>query len=356
MQNILNGEDYFRKKKEFTLYLLSVLIFMIHISSIAQYTPSGSMISVLNEKVAFFLKESFHRFAIPMFFIVSGVAFFKGYTEKQYPAKLKATVFSMVIPYLLWNVIWVLFELICSHPYISQFFIARVPFELTPENVLLGVFFNQYNGSFWFIFDLIVFAAAAPLLYQVIRNKYVGIVTILVLIVASRFGIHLPSAVFYSINSIIYYLIGGLIGIHMFHLVARKSGKAVRIVSIVGFVLYVILKNLFFAEPYQEKAVVDVIVFCLCSFFVWNILDMFMDKFQLKKRHSRALAVLTMHINVSAVIAKLIYLCLPKTEWLAIPNFVATFVLSLAFINLFCWFLERFLPTVSGLLQGRRDT
>lgn len=352
MQSNPTGETYFLKKREYALYLISVLIFLIHMSPIAQYADTGDLISVINQKTAFFLKESFTRFAIPMFFMVSGVTFFKDYDNKNYFQKLKICFLTLVVPYLIWNAVWTVFEIVCSYTFISNFYVGRVPMELTVENVLQGLFHHKYNGTFWFIFDVIVFTAAAPLLHLVIRNKYVGIAAILALMIASRFGIHLPTAVFYSVNSIIYYLLGGIIGIHFFELLCKKSGKAVQWASVIYFSLYVGAKNLFAANAYMEKPIVDVIVFVLCAWAVWNMLDLFIDKITLKPIHSRSLVILTMHINVSAVITKLIYLALPKTPWLAIPNFIATFLLSIVAMNLFCVALERFAPKLSPLFTG----
>jgi surface polysaccharide O-acyltransferase-like enzyme len=67
--------DYFWKKREFVYFILSVLVFLIHISSFAQYPVSEGIISSINTKVAFFFKESITRFAVPMYFILSGMLF-----------------------------------------------------------------------------------------------------------------------------------------------------------------------------------------------------------------------------------------------------------------------------------------
>lgn len=79
---------------------MSILVFFIHISSIAQYTNSGSFISVINQNFAFFFKESITSFAVPMFFILSGISFFKDYDNKKYYNKMKSRVFTLIIPYL----------------------------------------------------------------------------------------------------------------------------------------------------------------------------------------------------------------------------------------------------------------
>ena len=61
-----------------------------------------------------------------------------------------------------------------------------------------------------------------------------------------------------------------------------------------------------------------------------------------------------MHMNISAIITKLIALCLPRTPWMAIPNFIITVILTLIVINVVCVLLERFLPHVNAVLMGNR--
>ena len=84
-----NNETLFWKKKEFISFLLSILVFFIH-SYFAQEITNNSFISVVNHKVSYFLSCSITRFAVPMFFMMSGITFFKDYNNKKYLAKINA--------------------------------------------------------------------------------------------------------------------------------------------------------------------------------------------------------------------------------------------------------------------------
>ena len=61
-----------------------------------------------------------------------------------------------------------------------------------------------------------------------------------------------------------------------------------------------------------------------------------------------------MHGNVGACITKLLYLVLPKSEYLAPVNFVLSVVLTLLFIKGFCMFTRRFMPRLHEMLMGSR--
>ena len=167
------SDALFWKKKEFISFLLSILVFFIH-SYFAQDIVSDSFISVVNHKVSYFFSCSITRFAVPMFFMMSGVTFFKDYNNKKYWAKIKSRLFTLVIPYLLWNTIWMLWEIFTSYSFVANFSTDSKPYPLTLTNMLKGVFFYDCNIPFWFVFDLIIFSIAAPIVFLIIKSKYVG--------------------------------------------------------------------------------------------------------------------------------------------------------------------------------------
>ena len=343
----LKGEKLFWNKKEFISFILSVLVFLIHISSINQYTSSGGFITTLNSNFAFFFKESITCFAVPMFFVLSGISFFKDYANKKYLDKIKSRVFTLIIPFLLWNTIWMFFNIFCT-AFLSEYFTGRESFTISFINILKGIFLYGCNLPFWFMFHLIILSFCAPLVYLLIRNKYIGILTVILFVMLKSFGPQIP-------NSLIFYLIGAIIGKHFFEYTTRKSTKTIQCLSILFLVTYVILKNIF-RESINKTGItgLDIIIFLFAAFALWNIADLFIDKISPKAIYSRSFAIYALHVNVSAIIAELLFLGLPKNEWFAIPNFILTFIFTLLSINLICALIERFFPKTCALLFGNR--
>lgn len=352
---ILSDKNLFWKKKEFISFILSVLVLFIHNSSFAQYgNYSNGFVSVLNDRLSFFFEESITRFAVPMFFIFSGIAFFQGYENNKYFRKIKSRAFTLIIPYLLWNVIGMIFSIVCSYTFVSQYFVGRQIFTLTLTNVLKSIFFYGCNMPFWFVFNLIIFTLAAPIVHLIVRNKYIGFASIITLTILANFDIGIPKSIFYSQTSIIYFLIGAIIGEHYFDLASKKSTKTMRWFSIIFLFVYIVLKNIFASQTYPLENILRIIVFTLSAFSVWNITDIFIHKIKTKKLYSRSFAIYAMHVNIAAIITKLIFICLPKNGWLALPNFILTVVLTLISINLICYFLEKFTPKIYSILMGNR--
>ena len=343
----------FWKKKEFISFLLSILIFFIH-SYFAQDITSDSLISIVNHKVSYFFSRSITRFAVPMFFMLSGISFFKDYSNQKYLKKIKSRLFTLVIPYLLWNTIWLLWELFTSYSFLAKFSTASEQYPITLISILKAVFFYECNIPFWFIFDLIVFSFAAPLVFLLIRNKYVAISSVIVLSIVSLFGIHLPMSVFYYPMALVFYLMGGIIGYHFFDFASRKSSKPVQTASLVYLVAYILAKNIAPQEIHIDNYLMQTVVYTLAAVSLWNIVDMFIEQIKPRAIYRRSFAVYAMHLPIAIVMLKVMDFCLPQNEWLEIPKFIVMVVITLVIINIACAILEKFAPKVYATLMGNR--
>ena len=349
----VESDKLFWKKKEFISFLLCILVFFIH-ANFAKEITSDRFVSVLNYKVSYFFANSITRFAVPMFFTISGITFFKDYDNKKYLGKVKSRVFTLIIPYLLWNTIWMLWEIFTSHSFLAKFSENNTPYPLNLSSILKGIFFYGCNVPFWFIFDLIIFSLAAPILFLLIKNKYVGIISVVILTALAFFGIYLPESVFYYPTAIIFYIAGGIIGHHFFGYACKSSSKPLRIFSLVFLVAYVLAKNIAPIHIHIDNYFVQTVIFSLAAFSLWNVTDIFIERVKLKPFHRRSFAVYAMHLPIMIVILKILSFCTPKNEWLEIPKFVIIIVLTLVIINLVCAFLEKFAPRVNAVLMGNR--
>lgn len=349
----MKNDSLFWKKKEFISFLLSILVFFIH-SYFAQEITYNSFISVVNHKVSYFFSCSITRFAVPMFFMMSGITFFKDYNNKKYFSKIKSRLFTLVIPYLLWNTIWMLWEIFTSYSFIAKFSTNSVPYPLTLTSILKGIFFYGCNIPFWFVFDLILFSFAAPLVFLIIKNKYFGVGSVICLSIVSLFGLHLPMDVFYYPMAIVFYLIGAIIGYHFFGFVSQKSSKPLQIASVIFLAAYILAKNIAPQEIHIDNYLTQTIVYTLAAFSLWNIADIFIERIKPRAIYRRSFAIYAMHLNVAIVILKILAFCTPQNEWLEIPKFIIMVVSTLIIVNLVCAFLEKFAPKVYATLMGNR--
>ena len=345
----------FWKKKAAATFLMSVLIFFIHLSSFYNYPDTGSLMSRINGILAITFQMGFTRFVVPLYFIIAGALFFRDYTGDRYVSKLRSRVHTLLIPYLMWNMIWMVFCIVTSYSFLSRFFIGREKFVVTPLSVLLSLVHHECNGHFWFVFDLIVFVVCSPLVDFLTRTKKRAVLSVAVLMVLSVMGYGIPASIFYSNTSIIYYLIGATIGKYGLAQFLRPSSRKVRVISAMILLGYGV-HNVFFYDHVTGalRSALHFVQFLLCAWSFWNVCDWIPDNSIVHRFSDCSFAVYAMHGNVGACITKLLSMILPKSEYFAVVNFVLSVMLTLLFIKGFCLFMRKWMPKLYVLLMGAR--
>ena len=135
--------------------------------------------------------------AVPLFFLISGYLFFcqKNFNKEIYLSKLKKRIKTLLIPFILWNLIAILYQSIRFVPFFSSFFpgVYKTEVHLTLVRVL-NTFFccTLSNGIFvspmeytmteivnepypidvplWYIRDLMVAVIMSPVIYLLIKR------------------------------------------------------------------------------------------------------------------------------------------------------------------------------------------
>ncbi|MGM9803925.1 MAG: acyltransferase family protein [Muribaculaceae bacterium] len=123
------------------------------------------------------LCNQFVRIAVPFFFFVSGYFFFKegNLTLRSYIAKLKRRAYTLLMPYMTWNMIYVLLY------FVTQCFICSLTSgrnKLVVDYGLidwLNVFWSLKDGMpicypLWFVRDLMLVVVLSPLVYVLLQK------------------------------------------------------------------------------------------------------------------------------------------------------------------------------------------
>lgn len=354
VQNDVLPLQFFWNKKIIVSYFLSVLVFFIHISTFVNYDNTETdIISIINRIFEYTITQLLTPIAVPLFFIISGFAFFRDYNHTKYINKLKSRVKTLLIPYLSWNIIWTCFEIALSFSPFTVFFARREKFELSIQNVFLSVFHCKVT-PFWFIFDLMIFCIISPLIYMFIKKKYLGIAFGTIILVLMYFDIVLPTEIFFREDSIFFFVLGAFLGVHYKSFFSERSKTLIRffslaILALCCFVNWLDFKNMICLPMYAQTVFLS-----LFSLSFWFAFDIIINNISPKPFMKRSFMVFVMHINVSAIITKLLFLALPKTNLVVIPNAIITVFLTLLFINYFCIVLHKICPRLYSLLTGAR--
>ena len=154
--------------------------------------------------VTAFFSDVLPRTAVPLFYIISGYLFFRGgsFDTDVYRRKLRTRASTLLVPYLLWNVIAVLVQLSHRLPFLSSIFPSAhlMEVQLTPLR-LFRTFFNNYwnkgilvtpendgmvselpypaDVPLWYVRDLMVMVLLAPVIWWLVRRAGRWLVVVL---------------------------------------------------------------------------------------------------------------------------------------------------------------------------------
>ena len=158
--------------------------------------------------------------AVPLFFFISGFLFFKeGFLDLSlYKKKLKRRIRTVLIPYLLWNIIYFAIlgvmqlikpdTLVILHKHIADFRWQDFLWIFWDISQITGLADDQRAclvGAFWFLQCLFVLFLLSPIIYCIV--KYLRHFTLLIIGIL-YFTDFIPEMPGIQCNAIVYYMLG----------------------------------------------------------------------------------------------------------------------------------------------------
>ena len=149
----------FSRKISVLSFISSILVVLIHANTEFEYKISDSW----GGGIIDFLSCNLALFAVPFFFLVSG--FFFG-NSGNYVETVKKRFWSVLVPYLLWNTIYVLYL-----SFIDTFVIhLNTSADLSLGSFIDGVLLGKRNLVSWFLRSLIAYTILTPVLLVLLKK------------------------------------------------------------------------------------------------------------------------------------------------------------------------------------------
>ncbi len=115
--------------------------------------------------------------AVPIFFIISGYLFFSEgtFSKSLYLNKIRKRIWSLLIPYILWNTFGLLLFIVVRLPALHNLFPNTSLEDITWPTILSGYWAREGDGfpfdfPLWYIRELMLMAAASPLFYVAVKK------------------------------------------------------------------------------------------------------------------------------------------------------------------------------------------
>lgn len=199
----MTNDELLSKTISFLRFPLIILIVFNHFSLSKGLDIHGIKHGLENPNWFFFIvnliSETFARIVVPLFFIISGFLFFyrKDFNKDVYKQKLKSRFTTIFVPFILWNIIAILWQLKCLIPGLSPFFLP-VEIHISFTRIFNTFFCNVDNSGIivrpnitepstalypiniplWYIRDLMVMIILSPLIHWLIKRIGVWFVVI----------------------------------------------------------------------------------------------------------------------------------------------------------------------------------
>lgn len=213
------------KKLDNIKWILTILIVLYHVQYFGQ---SGT-----TEKTFYYIKN-LGDCVVPAFALISGYLFWSNISNiSDVREKMKRRVYTLLVPYLLWNFLNTIMLNVMNKGYRSV--------DIFDINIWTDII--QWNSSphFWYIFMLMFWTLFAPILYLAYKDK-----RILALLFLSQvfYLVYKGEAIYHSRFIYILYTWGGYIGHNypdLWEKLEQWSSNRKKIVSICAIVCYLLL-------------------------------------------------------------------------------------------------------------------
>lgn len=199
------------------------------------------------------------QLANPFFFTLSGFLFFNQVKDlKDCYRKIRKRIRTLVIPYLLWNVIFTLF-------FVALYFVSPIDIntDIVPTiingtivDILLRIFVEPAGFQFWFLRDLICYVLISPILF--IGMKFLSYLLPLLLLLLDYF---------LNQGNLFFFVLGGCIAINssLEELDSYLCNKNIKVFIVMLFLIYCVLsalvkvENLWFPYAWLLLSLVGVV-------------------------------------------------------------------------------------------------
>lgn len=315
----------------------ALLVVWIHAYNVEVYSDSNRVIYWIQDAIS----QGVARGAVSFFLMSS--AFFLYSKEKTISDVYRSRSKSILIPYLLWNAVYMVVFAVLRRLSLSNTGMDVV----TVGNVAQGLFLQKYNYAYWFMRDLIVLIAAYPLIKWVVgRGKAVSVLGLVALLTAYYCGVkYLSSAIYYYIGAVIgYYYRDAAENVVMASKKRQTIGLLVCL-CVAGVLFW--LKNVLKID--QAELFRDLAMAFLMFAFVVRCNIRIGGRFA-----ALSFMIYSLHPLILEMVEKTIYRCCPHNDLWMMVDYVLAPIVCVAMIVAVCFLWKKWLPKMYRLFNGGR--
>ena len=346
----------FRSQISWLMFFFSILVIWVHSYNVELF--AGTTMGAAWDpavQIETFWSIGVGQIAVPGFFLLSSYLFFRNFNKEKLPLKWKSRFFSVVVPYGAWNFLYYLGYVTATRIPMVQQVVGKEPIPFNTEEVLNAILHYSYAPIFWYMFQLILLLILAPIIYALVKNRWIGMIWLAALIAAMYF--HLDTG-HPNTDALFYFSFAAYGAVHWRGFLERK-GTNDRIMAGVGLLIVAVYSYGMMKEPGANVLwTISYRLLTPCSLFLmtssvelptvrpWMRQSMFLYGIHF---------IIVRFVNKGA--ALLLHRSIPESGWMsaALIVYFALPAMIVAVSYLAARILSRFLPPVWRILSGGRS-
>ena len=291
--------------------------------------------------------------SIPCFFMISGYLFFRFFTFDQLTGKWKRRVQTLLIPYLCWNLLYYVGYLAGSRIPAVADIVNRPDLQFSLKEMLEALFFYDYNPVFWFMYQLILLVALAPVIFLCMRSVRGGVGFLFLVMAGIFFHLSFPrlgAASSLNLDALFYYGLGAFGALHGRTCI---EGAWTKRRCLIGVIL--VWAGIRAGVPYHTRAFIPGIVveYSMAVAGLWLLVNE--DWLPTEGPWMRqTFFVYALHFIPVRFLNKVAAMIFYGNQWMAAALYVLMPVAAMGICYVAAWILRRIAPKVWRWLSGGR--
>lgn len=330
------------------------MILIVFMHSVVQ--TDHEIVRIVNN----FIYGTITRIAVPLFFLVSSILFFRDftqYTRDVYVHKITRRVQTLLIPYFIALFLYILFFYITQQfPQLRTLYKSEQIIEnFSAKDLLMGVFVFPFNPTLWFLRDLFIIYVLSPILLFIVRRNILNKV---VFVLLSLFWI---TCVNCHIEALFFVYLGLNIVFNYNQLITAPISKIAYMVCLSLFSLLVVLKVAYMSVICTDPDIVNVVLLKLM--ILAGIPSLYYCVMNFVNKSGRAPSITHMlskysffiylfHLLVLTIVRKVLLMMFGLSPFIA---YLGTVVITILLCILGYEILNSFFPRLLSVILGQRN-
>lgn len=344
-------EKYFSNKKTYVSFILSVIVLYIHANNIHYFgEQSIKYTSFLETIVSGYIGDT----VVPTFFIISGFLFYRNIDLNiaimpQILKKWKSRIYTLLVPYFLWNLIGTMFYMFVPRIPLLGGFISGGAVEVSLKNLALGVFHYEYYFPLWYLFYLLILVLFTPIFCKILRSRIITSAFIFAFVVGHILRVNMPVI---SCSSIVFFLTGAGLSLYLPNVWLTRWKKKYAFGSVTVLGLIVLTRFLF------TGSMVERFLYLVAPYFLWHSFDLLAFSKEGKGYIKQSFFIYCAHIIPLTIIEKICIRLLAvsaiSSELMASITYFVSPIITLTFLFFVYTCCSRVSPKLYSLISGGR--